>query len=456
MVRWASAQRTMTEIRNLRKKETRVKIMENQLRKMVQLQAEGQPVGIYSVCSANEYVLRAALRYGKENKIPVLIEATANQVNQFGGYTDMTPKDFACWIRGLAEDEGIAFENVILGGDHLGPLVWRKENSREAMDKAEVLVAQFVEAGFQKIHIDTSMPLGTDQADGIFSHELVAQRSARLAAACEEAWKRLGAKDHPVYVVGSEVPVPGGAMDDEMAVTDPEQFRRELELFQTYYQNAGVDPRNIIGFVVQPGVEFTNTMVHYYDRRKAAALCSAKKEFPSIVFEGHSTDYQPAARLREMVEDGIGILKVGPALTNGAREGLFALEMIAAEMPGVTPVPFRQILNQAMDENDVYWRPYYEGTEEEVAYQKCFGMSDRCRYYLSVPAVRKAVRDLLDAFGGREIPLQMISQYLPQQLEKVQLGQLAPKAEDLLLDRIAVLYDTYHRAAGQMEKLGFL
>lgn len=430
--------------------------MENQLRKMIQLQAEGEPVGIYSVCSANEFVLRSALRYGKEKNIPVLIEATANQVNQFGGYTGMTPKDFALWIRSLAEQMGIAPENVILGGDHLGPLVWRKENSREAMEKAEDLVAQFVEAGFQKIHIDTSMPLGTDQADGVFSHELIAQRSARLAAVCEEAWRKLGTENHHVYVVGSEVPVPGGAMDDEMVVTDPGQFRRELELFQTYYEKAGVDSRNIIGFVVQPGVEFTNTTVHYYDREKAAALCAAKKDYPGIVFEGHSTDYQPAKRLREMVEDGIGILKVGPALTNGAREGLFALEMIAAEMPGVTAVPFRQILNAAMNENGVYWKPYYEGTEEEIAYQKCFGMSDRCRYYLSVPVVQKAVRDLLDAFGGREIPLQMISQYLPQQLEKVQLGQLAPKAEDLLLDRIAVLYDTYHRAAGQMEKLGFL
>lgn len=423
---------------------------------MVQLQQQREPVGIYSVCSANEYVLRSALRYAKEKRIPVLIEATANQVNQYGGYTGMTPKDFACWIRVLAEKEGIAFENVILGGDHLGPLVWRKEDSRCAMEKAEVLVAQFVEAGFRKIHIDTSMPLGTDLEDGTFSHDCIARRSAQLAKVCEQAWTKLGEEIHPVYVVGSEVPVPGGAMDDEMTVTDPKQFRHELELFRTYYKEAGVDDGYIIGFVVQPGVEFTNTTVHYYNREKAAALCAAGREYPGIVFEGHSTDYQPAQRLREMVEDGIAILKVGPALTNGAREGLFALEKIAEEMPGVTSVPFRQILNEAMDRNDVYWKSYYQGTEAEIAYQKCFGMSDRCRYYLSVPTVVQAIRDLLDAFRDREIPLQLISQYLPQQMEKVQLGQLIPRAEELLLDRIGTLYETYHRAAGRMESLGFL
>ena len=142
--------------------------MENQLKKLVRLQGAGEAVGIYSVCSANEYVIRSAIAYGKAHKIPVLIEATANQVNQFGGYTGMEPKDFAHWIETLAGEMGMPMNNIILGGDHLGPLVWRKENADTAMEKAETLVRLFVEAGFKKIHIDTSMPLGTDQADGIF------------------------------------------------------------------------------------------------------------------------------------------------------------------------------------------------------------------------------------------------------------------------------------------------
>ena len=430
--------------------------MENQLKKMVRLQSEGQSVGIYSVCSANEYVIRSAIAYGKTHEIPVLIEATANQVNQFGGYTGMQPKDFAQWIAKMAEEMNMPQDNIILGGDHLGPLVWRKENAESAMKKAETLVRLFVEAGFKKIHIDTSMPLGTDQADGIFSHELVAQRSARLAAVCEDAWRKSGRKEHHVYVVGSEVPVPGGAMDNEMTVTDPGQFCRELALFTDAYRKVGANPEDIIGFVVQPGVEFTNTTVHYYNREKAEKLCQVKRKYPNLVFEGHSTDYQPVSCLREMVEDGIAILKVGPALTNAAREGLFALEMIAKEMPDVKAVPFRNTLMEAMEKNDGYWRPYYDGTEEEIRYQMCYGMSDRCRYYLSEPDVRKAISDLLASFEGKDIPIQLISQYLPQQRSRVQSGTLAPKAEALLLDRIANCYEEYHAAAGDMEKLGFL
>ena len=49
------------------------------------------------------------------------------------------------------------------------------------------------------------------------------------------------------------------------------------------------------------------------------------KEFPDICFEGHSTDYQTATDLYNMVTDGSAILKVGPALTYGLREALFSL-----------------------------------------------------------------------------------------------------------------------------------
>lgn len=430
--------------------------MENQMKRLVKLQSEGKHVGIYSVCSANEQVIRSALCYARDNRIPVLIEATANQVNQFGGYTGMQPADFAQWVFGLADQLGIARENVILGGDHLGPLVWRKESAGEAMAKAEALVAAFVKAGFRKIHIDTSMPLGTDMEDGHFGHALIAQRSAHLARICEDAWQQAGFEDHHVYVVGSEVPIPGGAFDDEMAVTDPDQFLSELELFHNEYRKVNVDPSNIVGFVVQPGVEFTNHSVHYYNRAKAAALCAARKAHPQIVFEGHSTDYQPPVCLREMVEDGIAILKVGPGLTNAAREGLFALENIAREMPGVEHVPLRKILLDTMNAAPGYWKPYYQGTQEEIEYQKSFGMSDRCRYYLSEPAVNQAISDLIHAFDGREIPIQMISQYLPMQRRSVQEGTLKPFAQELLLDYIAGCYREYHFGAGDMRALGYV
>ena len=52
----------------------------------------GRRVGIWSLCSAHPIVIEAALRDAKAHGGPVLIEATSNQVNQFGGYTGMKPQ----------------------------------------------------------------------------------------------------------------------------------------------------------------------------------------------------------------------------------------------------------------------------------------------------------------------------------------------------------------------------
>jgi D-tagatose-1,6-bisphosphate aldolase subunit GatZ/KbaZ len=64
---------------------------QNHLQNVTQAQKSGRSIGIYSVCSVNRFVIDAALLQGVEDSSPVLIEATCNQVNQFGGYTGMTP-----------------------------------------------------------------------------------------------------------------------------------------------------------------------------------------------------------------------------------------------------------------------------------------------------------------------------------------------------------------------------
>jgi hypothetical protein len=49
---------------------------------MIRQRLAGAETGIYSACTANEYVLEAVLEAGRENSCPVLIGATANQCNQ--------------------------------------------------------------------------------------------------------------------------------------------------------------------------------------------------------------------------------------------------------------------------------------------------------------------------------------------------------------------------------------
>ena len=87
----------------------------------------GEHIGICSVCSAHPLVIEAALAFDRNSTRKVLIEATSNQVNQFGGYTGMTPADFREFVFAIADKVGFARERIILGGDHLGlsaAIIW--------------------------------------------------------------------------------------------------------------------------------------------------------------------------------------------------------------------------------------------------------------------------------------------------------------------------------------------
>lgn len=410
--------------------------------------------GIYSCCSANEYVIRAALRRGIATDTEVLIEATANQVNQHGGYTGMTPAAFRAFVERVAVDERFPRERLICGGDHLGPLTWRHLPEEQAMDLAEELVRAYVLAGFSKIHIDTSMRLAGDDPSRRLSDAVIARRGARLCRAAEDAF--LAYKmDHPnapepIYVIGSEVPVPGGAQDSEdcVAVTSPEDFEATLSAFHEAFSSYGLEDawKRVAAVVVQPGVEFSDDRVIRYDRAAAAALTASLKRHPGLVFEGHSTDYQPRRLLREMVDDGIRILKVGPALTFALREGLFSLEQIEAELYGMNDFPcshFRSVLERAMLENDGQWAKYYHGSICQKRYARAFSYSDRARYYLTCDTVQEAVHTLMNNLDKVKIPPALLSQYMPVQAARVRAGLLSPAPEDLLIDRVGDCVDDY-------------
>ena len=134
----------------------------SQLLDLARANRAGEPVGIYSVCSANRSVLRAAMAQAQRDGVIVLIEATTNQVNQFGGYTGMTPPEFRVFVHSIAAEIGLPSPRIVLGGDHLGPYVWRSQGSDAAMARARDLVRDFVLAGFTKIHLDASMRLADD------------------------------------------------------------------------------------------------------------------------------------------------------------------------------------------------------------------------------------------------------------------------------------------------------
>ena len=439
---------------------------QNPLKKIVELQKQGKNVGIYSVCSANGYVIEAAFKRGLSDGSCVLIESTANQCDQNGGYTGMTPADFKKFVLEIADRNGFDRNRIFLGGDHLGPLTFAYKDEAEAMADSEELIRHDVAAGFTKIHIDTSMKVNSDPEDVRLSDEIIAGRGAHLAKVAEETYKELLERDPeaipPVYVIGSEVPIPGGAVgaeDNGVQVTKVEDFKNTVAAFEKAFAKEGLDKdvwERVIGVVVQPGVEEKDSGCTEYDREKAKDLMAAIKDFPTLVFEGHSTDYQTKIKLRELVEDGVGILKVGPGLTFAMREAMFALENIEKELiygTDTEPSKFAEVLDAEMLKNDKNWKKHYQGTELEIRLKRKYSFSDRCRYYMPTPAVEAAADRLLTNLRTLGIPLNLLSQFMPIQYTKVREGYLKNDPVELIEDRIINTIDEYLYGTHQNELL---
>ena len=419
--------------------------MSNLLQHHLKWGSEGAQTGITSVCSAHPLVLRAAAELAAEQGSLLLIEATSNQVNQFGGYTGMKPADFRVFAEEIVVKAGLDLGKLILGGDHLGPNPWRNLAAAEAMEQAIAMVSAYAAAGFNKIHLDASMSCAGDPVP--LSDEEVASRSVRLCAAAEAACPE-GA-DRPVYVIGTEVPTPGGATHslDGLVVTPSAAAEHTLEVHRAAFAAKGLDEawQRVIAMVVQPGVEFDHDSAVHYKRAKAEALIAWRREHAaSIVFEAHSTDYQLAGAYGELVEDGFAILKVGPALTFALRE---ALDALAAIEELLIAVPERSNLLKVIDETMLAhpdsWRPYYAGNEEQQALLRRFSYSDRVRYFWHFPQIAAAVKRLIDNIDGLTVPESVLSLYLPAQYEHLRTGRISEDASSLIVDKVKDVLRVY-------------
>lgn len=408
--------------------------------------------GICSVCSAHPVSLEAGVAGAMRDDAHLLVEATSNQVDQYGGYTGMVPAAFRKWVGEFAAGLGLPEERLILGGDHLGPNPWRKEPAARAMDKARELVRQYAEAGFTKIHLDCSMALGGD-AGPAPGQEMVAERAAELCRVAEEGAKR-GGGAMPVYVIGTEVPIPGGVaheLDDGLEVTRVADAGETLEVHRRAFAAAGLEDAwtRVIAMVVQPGVEFGNYTVAEYRRDKARDLSAFIAKRGDMLFEAHSTDYQTQRGLNELVEDHFAILKVGPWLTYAYREAIYALADIARELGGAGNV--RDTVEAVMLENPVYWQGHYHGTEEELRLARTFSFSDRVRYYWPNPKIQGAVDALMEELGQREIPLSLLGQYMPVQYDEVRDGALAREPRALVRSAVLRVMTMFAKATGNFQ-----
>lgn len=390
-------------------------------------------------------VLEAAIEQALEDGSDLLIEATSNQVNHLGGYTGMAPEDFRRSVNVVAASKGLNESRLILGGDHLGPNPWRNQPAVMAIREAERTVEAYARAGFQKIHLDASMPCADDQSP--LCGETVARRAAALCAIAEQA----SGEQKPFYVIGTEVPVPGGATEGlaQLAVTSRESAAETLAVHRRVFAEAGlahVWPR-VIALVVQPGVEFNHDSVVEYEPARAVHLTELLYEEEDLVYEAHSTDYQRPEAYCKLVRDGFAILKVGPALTFAMREALAALSLIEAELvrPGQCS-QLMDVVDHAMLKDPRNWKHYYAGNEWTTRLLRRYSYSDRVRYYWNDPQVKEAVEILMRNLRQTTIPETMLSAFLPEEYYAVRAGTLNPDAHSITIHRIREVLKGYARA----------
>lgn len=395
----------------------------------------GAQAGIAAWCTAHPETLSAIFAAYRGDDAPVLVEATCNQVNQQGGYTGMTPADFRRFVSGLAQAQGVADRRVIFGGDHLGPNPWRTLPADRAMDHARRMVADYVQAGFTKIHLDASMPCGGES----LPEEEMAERAAELALVAERA-----AAGRPLdYVIGTEVPVPGGETDvvDSLSVTRSDSARRTVGLHRDAFARRGLAAAmdRVVAVVVQPGVDFGNAQVIPFDPAASGALSAAVGDLGGPVYEAHSTDYQSLDALRSLVSGHFGILKVGPELTFAFRQAVFAMETLA-RLAGA-PVPLSGVLLSEMRADPSHWQAYVApGANAES--MMLYGLSDRVRYYWPKPAVQHALRALFDSLRSSDPPPGLVAQVTGGLVEPVVPALFPEKIIERMVGNVVARYRT--------------
>ena len=405
--------------------------------------------GVTSICSAHPIVIEASLRHAQRTgQAFVLFEATCNQVNQDGGYTGMRPADFVTFVHAIADRVGFDRARIALGGDHLGPNPWTSLDAAAAMDKAEVMVGAYVAAGFRKIHLDCSMSCSGDP-EPLPEAEIV-RRAVRLCQAAEAAHADAGG-EAPVYVIGTEVPVPGGATEsiDGLAVTMPQAALATIEAHREAFAAAGLESawQRVIASVVQPGVEFDHHSVVDYQPQKARALSQAIEAVPGMVFEAHSTDYQTRDALGALVRDHFAILKVGPGLTFALREALWALDAIEREwIEESHRANLREVVLAGMRARPDHWQRYYHGEGHALTVDLQYSLSDRMRYYWPDPAIEQARQRLFDNLRADPPPISLISQFLPHALHALRTGTASNDPLSLAMAHISAVLDDYHHA----------
>ena len=351
-----------------------------------------------SFCTSNLDVLKIILFFTKKNNLPCLIESTSNQVNQYGGYTKLTPKKFQVEILKLVKFFKFPKRKLFLGGDHLGPLPWKNKKIKTSLKNSLIMINDYINANYCKIHIDTSIKCADDKK---IDQKIIFERSKNLL-------KKINLKkkiNHIFLVIGSEVPLSGSNDKGKIKVTKASQINEEVKKFKVLLKKL-YKKDFPFALVIEPGMRYLNYTIskpkldNFYKKKKFAIK-------NNIFYEAHSTDYQSYKTLKSLVNNNFKFLKVGPELTYNYTRALFFMTKIEKNQNKNDQSNLKNNIIKVMSNDRKYWKNYYDPKKKELLINS---QLDRMRYYLNYPLIKKSINKLEKNIN--KINKEVISKYL--------------------------------------------
>jgi len=320
-----------------------------------------ESITLLAVCPNSISVVRSALRSAKSFNAPLVFAATLNQVDLDGGYTMWTQRGFVNVVR--HEAEKIGFDGpIIVALDHGGP--WLKDRHvienwsfDEAMDWVKKSLVACLEAGYDHLHIDTTVDKTLPKGKNL-RIETVAERALELISYVEDVRRR---RNLPriSYEVGTEE-VHGG-------LTDLKTFEKFLKLLKEGLSRMGLSdvwPCFIVGNVG------TDLHTSEFNPETAKKLAYIARRYGTHI-KGHYTDY--VNKPQEYPRVGMGGANVGPEFSQVEFEALEQLtkieEELAREGKIAEPSHLRYILRKCVIESN-RWKKWLLKSETGKAFSE--------------------------------------------------------------------------------------
>lgn len=146
-----------------------------------------------------------------------------------------------------------------------------------------------------------------------------------------------------------------------------------------------------------------------------------------------------------MVEDGVRILKVGPALTASFRRGVFLLSNVEDELISEDKRSnIKKVVLETMLKDDKYWRKYYKDSER-LELDIWYNLFDRIRYYWEYKEIKIALNRLFENFL-EGVDIRYIYQYFYDSYFEVREGKIRNDPRELIKNEIKKVLEDYHYA----------